>query len=100
MNGPEILTAILAGMERHEVNASYVYMLWNEGMPVYVGSTFVSVVSRIAGHRLDKSKTFTHASWIKCAGGIEASNLETELIQRLRPKYNKQSNPDWYGRAA
>jgi len=65
-----------------------VYLLTNDdGEILYVGKSKVNLMGRIVAHKY--AMQFTRAFYIKCGGYKEMDKLESQLILKCRPKYNR-----------
>jgi hypothetical protein len=64
-----------------------VYVLWNNFEPIYVGRT-ISFKARLSAHACDKN--FDNVQVIEISEPDQIQALETELIDILRPRLNKQ----------
>lgn len=65
-----------------------VYFLTDEdGKILYVGKSKSKTIGRIATHQYDKE--FSRAFFIGCSGHKEMDELESKLILKCKPKYNR-----------
>lgn len=69
----------------------FVYKLFNQGSVVYVGQT-ISLENRIGQHRLDK--VFDKVSAVEVESKEDMDGLESYLILKYQPDYNKNCNLD------
>lgn len=87
-HGPSMPKDIDALYEtKHPVpNTSGIYVLFNEGVPTYVGKS-MNVLARINSHA-EKGRVFTHYSYIACPPE-ELDKKEAKLIKDILPSENK-----------
>lgn len=69
------------------ISGSYVYFLILEGMVVYVGQTITPPIKRIASH-IGTTKKFDSYSFFE-VGSMDLSKIESMLISKYKPIYNK-----------
>jgi excinuclease UvrABC nuclease subunit len=68
-----------------------VYFLTDEaGEILYVGKSKSNTIGRISAHGYDKQ--FSRAFFINCQGYKEMDDLESKLILKIKPKYNRSIN--------
>jgi len=66
-----------------------VYFLTDDnGEILYVGKTKKNLLGKIAFHKCEKQ--FNRSFFIRCSGYKEIDDMETKLILKYKPKYNKQ----------
>lgn len=67
-------------------NKTHIYLLFNEGLCVYIGRT-TQGIKRLHRHRYEK-KPFTGWYMFEVPAD-EAKGLERSMIEGVRPEYNK-----------
>jgi excinuclease UvrABC nuclease subunit len=88
MNLPKIET-LLASSNKLKGNCSGIYYLFDGAELVYIGKGW-NCLFRLAEHtRKDSDKVFTPWNYIPIESDGMRNELERELIQTYKPKYNK-----------
>ena len=79
--------------EVHKAIVAGIYCLLHGDEIVYIGQSN-SVIRRIGWHLGDNKKIFNQFSYIALES--RRDDLEAELIERFKPKYNRQGNPKYW----